>query len=259
MTRVLLTGGTGVLGRELLPRLTAAGHKVRLMSRRAGESNAAGDVEWAQADLLTGAGVAEAVAGIEAIVHAASSPFKKTVETDVEGTRRMLEAAKAAGVGHAYYISIVGIDKLTYSYYKAKLATERVVEGSGVPFTILRATQFHTLLDTFLRSIFKRGPFIICPGKTYFQLIDAGEVAQHMVDTLAKGPSGMLPDIGGPKVQSVKEIAQAWMAARGRKHILLPMPPIGPLGAVAGGANTCPEQKFGKITWEDWLRRTYGS
>lgn len=259
MAHVLLTGGTGVLGRELLPRLTAAGHKVRLMSRRAGESNAAGDVEWAQADLLTGAGVADAMASIETIVHAASSPFKKTVEVDVEGTRRMLEAAKAAGVGHVYYISIVGIDTLTFPYYKAKLAAERVVEGSGVPYTILRATQFHPLLDTFIGTLFKRGPFIITPGKTYFQLIDAGEVAQHMVATLANGPSGMLPDIGGPKVQSVKEIAQAWMAARGKKHILLPMPPIGPLGAVAGGANTCPEQKFGKITWEDWLQQKYAS
>lgn len=229
------------------------------MSRRAGESNLAGDVEWAQADLLTGSGVAEAMEDVAAIVHAASSPVRDTLGVDVEGTRRMLEAAKAAGVPHIYYISIVGIDKVPYPYYRAKLACEDVIEASGVPFTILRATQFHSLLDRFLHTVFRRGPFILAPGRTFFQLIDAGEVAQHMVDTLAQGPSGRLPDIGGPKVQPVSEIARAWLKATGKRYILLPVPPVGPLGVMAGGANTCPDHRFGTITWEAWLAARYGS
>jgi len=229
------------------------------MSRRE-DPETTGNIEWAQADLATGAGLAEAVKGIEVIVHAASSPFKETDATDVEGTRRMLAVAKAAGADHVYYISIVGIDKLTFPYYKAKLAAEKVIEGFGVPYTILRATQFHPLLDTLLGTTFKRGPVIVTPRKTFFQLIDAGEVAQQIVKTLENGPSGRLPDIGGPRVQPVKEIAKAWMAARGEKHMLLPLPPIGPLAwQQPEGANTCPESKFGTITWQDWLQLTYGS
>ena len=258
MTRTLVTGGTVVLGRELVPRLLAAGHTVRIMSRRSGASNAAGDVEWAQADLEKGTGLVEAVAGVETIVHCASDPFGNTKEADVEGTRRLLEAAKASGVGHVYYISIVGIEKISYPYYKSKVATEQVIESAGVPFTILRATQFHPLLDTFLETLMRRGPFLLLPGSMKYQLIDVGEVADHMVKTLSNGPSGRLPDIGGPKVQSAKEIARAWLKASDRKLIRIPVPAAGPLSGFAKGYSCCPDNIFGKITWEEWLRKTYG-
>lgn len=259
MTRVLVTGGTGVLGRELVPRLTASGRTVRIMSRRPGASNAAGDAEWAQADLATGEGVAEAVQGVEAIVHAASDPFGKTEAVDVEGTKRMLELAKASGVGHVYYISIVGIERFTSGYYKAKVSAEQAIEAGGVPWTILRATQFHPLLDTFLKTLFKRGPFLLLPGSAKFQLIDVGEVADHMVRTLEKGPSGRLADIGGPKVQNAKELAAAWKHASGQSPITIPIPAVGPLSGFAKGYNTCPEDAFGKITWEQWLASKYGA
>ena len=189
MARVLVTGGTGVLGREVVPRLVEAKHTVRVMSRRSGESNALGDVEWAKADIMTGEGLTDAVRDVEVIVHCASSPFKKTKETDVEGTRKLLAAAKAAGVSNFYYISIVGIDRIKYGYYNAKLAAEKVIEESGVPYTILRATQFHPLLGDVFAPMLVRGPFIFLPGSLKFQLIDAGEVADHMVATLANGPA----------------------------------------------------------------------
>jgi uncharacterized protein YbjT (DUF2867 family) len=258
MQTVLVTGGTGVLGRELVPRLTGAGYKARIMSRRAGESNVAGDVEWAQADLASGEGLEAAVQGIDAILHAASSPFKDTKETDVDGTRRLIEAGKTGGVSHFYYISIVGIDKIASGYYKAKLATEAVVENGGVPYTILRATQFHSLLDTFLKTLFRRGPFLFLPGAAKFQLIDAGEVAEHMVQTLADGPFGRLADIGGPEVLTAKEIARDWMAARGKKLTTIPVPAVGFLSGFAKGYNCCPENRLGKITWKQWLAAKYG-
>jgi uncharacterized protein YbjT (DUF2867 family) len=253
-----VTGGTGVLGRELVPRLGKGGNIVRVMSRRAGESNAAGDIEWAQVDIMTGAGLAEAVRDVDAIIHAASSPQKKTREIDVEGTRRLLEAAKAVGVANFYYISIVGIDRIKYAYYNAKLAAEKVIEESGVPYTILRATQFHPLLgDTFLPML-ARGPFMFLPGSLKFQLIDVGEVADHMVATLANGPGGHLPDIGGPAVQTLKEIAGDWMKARGKRYTTLPVPAVGFMSAMAKGCNTCPENPLGKITWREWLKQRYG-
>ena len=257
MSRVLVTGGTGTLGRELVPRLATAGHTVRIMSRRSGSSNAAGDVEWAQADLATGEGVEAAVQGVDTIVHAASSPFKKTEDVDIEGTRRLLKTAKTVGVSHFYYISIVGIEKIPTGYYKAKVAAEKVVEDSGVPWTILRATQFHPLLDTFLNTLFKRGPFLFLPGAAKFQLIDAGEVADHMVQTLAKGPSGRLPDIGGPQVQTAKEIAAAWKKVSGQSPITIPVPAMGPLAGFAKGFNCCPENNAGTITWDQWLQTKY--
>ena len=257
MPTVLVTGGTGTLGRELVPRLTNAGYKVRIMSRRSGESNQAGDVEWAQANLESGDGVADAVREVDAIVHAASSPFKNTNETDVEGTRGLLEAAKADGVSHFYYISIVGIDRIPTGYYKAKVAAEGVVERGGVPYTILRATQFHPLLDTLLGTLFRRGPFLFLPGAAKFQLIDVGEVADHMVTTLGNGPSGRLPDIGGPEVLTAKEIARDWMAARGKSLITIPVPAMGPLSGFAKAYNCCPENKLGRITWKEWLKNSY--
>jgi uncharacterized protein YbjT (DUF2867 family) len=258
MPRVLVTGGTGTLGRELVPRLTAAGHTVRVMSRRPGESNALGDVEWAQADLLSGAGVEQAVAGVDIIVHAASSPLRDTRAVDVEGTRVLLEKAKAEGVANSYYVSIVGIDKVKYPYYAAKLAAEGVVERSGAPWTLLRATQFHPLLDTFLSTLFRRGPFLMLPGAMQFQLIDPGEVADHIVASLQKGPSGRLPDIGGPEVQKASEIARAWLRATRRHLIRIPVPAAGALQGFAKGYNCCPENRTGRITWRDWLAKKYG-
>src|SRR3990170_5638680 len=150
MPRVLITGGTGVLGRELVPRLAAAGYSVRVVSRRAAPAEGA-PAEWARAQIATGEGLAEAVAGVDVIVHCASSPFRRTREVDVEGTRRLLERAREAGVAHFVYISIVGVDLIPLGYYKHKLAAERLIEESGVPYSILRAPQFFTLIDELLR------------------------------------------------------------------------------------------------------------
>ena len=258
MTRILVTGGAGGLGSELVPLLRAAGHDVRIGSSRPQPDDLASGLEWAQGDLLTGEGIAESVAGIETIVHCASSPFKKTWETDVDGTKSLLEAAKAAGVGHFYYISIVGVDRMTLAYYKAKYAAEQAVEASGIPFTILRATQFHTLLDAFLRQLFKRGPFLFVPGAAKFQLIDVSEVASRMAETVTEGPAGRLPDIGGPEVLSGTEIAKPWLKVSGVRAIRIPVPALGPASEMAKGLNCCPENKFGTITWAQWLEKTYG-
>jgi uncharacterized protein YbjT (DUF2867 family) len=257
VARVLVTGGTGVLGREVVPRLVAANHTVRVMSRRSGESNALGDVEWAKADMMTGEGLAEAVRDVEIIVHCASSPFKKTMETDVEGTRKLLEAAKVAGVSNFYYISIVGIDRIKFAYYKAKLAAEKVIEEAGVPYTILRATQFHPLLADTMLPTMKKGPFMYLPGSIKFQLIDPGEVADHIVATLANGPGGRLPDIGGPKVQNAKEIAAQWKKATGQSYVTIPVPAVGFLSALAKAYNCSPEHAIGKITFAEWLANRY--
>src|SRR5688500_14189043 len=144
---VLVTGGTGNLGRALTLAVTAAGHTVRIMSRRARPQSPANSFEWAQSDIALGEGVREAVAGVAAILHAASDP-RRAQAVDVNGTRRLVEAAQAGGIAHLIYVSIVGIDDIPYSYYKRKREAEEIIKSSGVPHSILRATQFHSLVDS---------------------------------------------------------------------------------------------------------------
>jgi len=257
MSRVLITGGTGVLGSEVARRLAQAGYAARVLSRRAAPAEGP-PTEWARAQIETGEGLAEAVAGVDVVVHCASSPFRRTREVDVEGTRRLLEAAKAAGVSHFLYISIVGIDRIPLAYYKLKLAAERLIEESGVPYSILRAPQFFTLMDELLRNLLR---FLVglYPAGFKFQPIDPGEVAERMVEAVEAGPGGRLPDIAGPEVRTAGELARAWLKARGKRRLLVPLPLFGRIaGGYRAGHNCASESKYGRITWEEWLGRRYG-
>jgi uncharacterized protein YbjT (DUF2867 family) len=126
-SEILVTGG-----RRLVDRLRAADHDVRVLSR----SGRPGTV---RGDLSTGENLGEAVDGINTIVHCASNPYRKTRQTDVGGTERLLQSAERAGVSHIVFISIVGVDRNPYyPYYRVKLDAERVIERSPVPWTILR-------------------------------------------------------------------------------------------------------------------------
>ena len=145
---ILVTGGTGTLGRPTVERLRAAGHDVRILSRTPGPDRVVGDV-------TTGAGLAEAMRGVDTVLHLATSAGKK----DPRQTQNVVDAARAAGVTHLVYISIVGVDVNPYPYYRAKLESEQIIERSGIPFTILRATQFHDFIAMFLR-LQRRLPFI---------------------------------------------------------------------------------------------------
>jgi uncharacterized protein YbjT (DUF2867 family) len=206
-----------------------------------------------------GEGLTEAVDGIECVAHCASSPFRNTHEADVEGTRRLIEACKAAGVKHFLYISIVGIDKVPFPYYKLKLAAERIIEAADVPYTILRATQFHSLIDRFLADALLRFPIGAVPGDFKYQTISTGEVADRMAELVEAGPGGRVPDIGGPEVLKAGDMARSWAKARGQRKIILPLPAFGKVASgFRKGYNCCPENKYGKITWQQFLDKTYG-
>lgn len=259
MPMILVTGGTGVLGRAFTQRLAARGHPVRVMSRQPRPATLAEGVEWAQAELETGVGLEATVRGAPIIVHCASSPFTRTHEVDVEGTRRLLDAARSAGVQHFVYISIVGVDRIPYPYYRAKYAAEQVIEGAGVPYTILRATQFHELLDGWLHSLV-RFPWVWLPTDLQFQPVDAGEAADALVHCVAAGPVGRAPDMGGPEVLRSKVIIAQWLAARGMKRPVFHMPMLGGFAAaLRRGDNTCPQNRQGKITWPEWLAQKYAA
>lgn len=174
---VLVTGASGTLGSAVLPRLIKQGFGVRPMSRRARPG-------WVVADVATGVGLREAVSGVDAIVHLASAPGKAQ-RTDVEGTRRLLDEAKAEGVRLVLYVSINGIDRVPNGYYRAKLATEEVVKASGIPFTILRAAQFHSFVEMLLTVSGKLGPLIIDP-KFLVQPVSIEDVADRIAELLAR-------------------------------------------------------------------------
>ncbi len=258
MSAVLVTGGTGDLGGKLVARLVDGGHTVRVLSRRQRPADADARLQWAQGDMETGQGLAGAVAGADLIIHAATGAAQRP-RADVEGTRRLLEVARAAGTPHFFYVSIVGIDRIPLGYYKAKLACERLIEESGLPWSNLRATQFHSLIDRFLRILSRLPGLLILPGDVKFQPIDAGEVADRMVEYAARGPSGRLPDLGGPEVLTFGEMGREWLRIRGKRALVLPLPLFGRTAeGFRRGYNCTQDGEHGSITWSDWLARRYG-
>jgi uncharacterized protein YbjT (DUF2867 family) len=256
MTRVLVTGGTGRLGREVVARLLAREHSAGVLSHHAHPVVPQG-VELFQGDLATGVGLREAVAGVDAIIHCASSP-RSALQADVEGTRLLLQAARESGTPHIVYISIVGIDRSDYPYYRAKLETERVIEQAGLPWTILRATQFHDLVLGFIQSFgADRLAEVPVAGGMRFQSIDVGEVADRLVmlmEEREQGPGGRVPDMGGPEVRTIEDMTEAYLGIRGRKATIREeRMPDELFDVFRSGINLCPDHADGKISWEAFL------
>jgi uncharacterized protein YbjT (DUF2867 family) len=243
MTNVLVTGGAGRLGRKVVKELTATGYRERIMSRKPQPANLLSATEWAQADLETGQGIADAVTGIDVVVHAASSPFKHTRQIDIDGTRLLLEQARAAGVAHVIYISIVGIDRIPYSYYHAKLAAEELVKNNGIPWSLLRATQFHYLVDLFFQAATKLPVVTLLPTELQCQSIAESEVANRLCELVAAGPRGRLADLGGPEELTAGEMMDSWLKLRGMHRRVLPLHIPGKVAqGFRCGYNTCPDQ-----------------
>lgn len=252
---VLVTGGTGVLGRHIVTKLRSRGHRVRILTR-----HPKAHVDAVQGDLTTGAGLVKAVAGIDAIIHAASATTQLTgaQSIDVLGTRRLLAMAREAGVSHVVYVSIVGMEGIGYPYYKAKLAAEAIVEEDIVPWSMLRATQFHTLMETFLEAFSKPPLVAAVPFNWQFQPVDPSEVAARLVEAVPEKPAGRLADFGGPEVRDFKSIAESWLKARklGKRLIHLPLP-FKFSRQFASGCLLAPDHKHGKITFEQYLEERY--
>lgn len=257
MKRVLLTGGTGVLGRRVVEQLKAQGYTARVMSRRSG---AAEGVEWARADLETGEGLAEAVKDVEVIVHAATNPrnLLQVRNADVNGTARLLGAARAAGVQHFIYISIVGIEKVPYFYYRIKLEAEQLTKNSGLPWSILRATQFYDFPVELLFRPASRLPLLPLLPDFPLQPVDVGEVAGRLVRAVADGPKGMLRDFAGPEVLSLRHMAKSWLEAQNLHKPIWQIPMFGSIiHGLKQGYLINPQAEQGQITWEQWLKRKY--
>jgi uncharacterized protein YbjT (DUF2867 family) len=250
---VLVTGASGTLGGALSPRLTAAGHTLRAMSRRSRP-----EPGWVVADLATGAGLAAAVRGVDAVVHLASAPGRGSAQPDVEATRRLVVAAHQAGVRHLVYVSIVGIDRVPLAYYRAKLAAEDVVRAGQVPFTILRATQFPQLVDRVLTGLSRLGVLLV-DRSVRLQPVHIDDVAGRIASLLVAEPAGGLREFGGPEVLELGELARRWQLARGRTRPVLPLRVPGRIGReLRAGALTTAAEPAGSLAWDDYLAARFG-
>lgn len=244
---ILVTGGTGTLGRIVVPLLRDAGHAVRVLSRHGGRP--ADGVDHVTADLLTGAGVDPAVRGAGTVLHLAGGP-----KGDDVATRHLVDAARRADVRHLVFISVVGADRVPLAWLRSKRDAEQAVAGSGVPWTTLRATQFHDLTLTMVEKMAKL-PVVPVPGGLRLQPVDAREVAARMVELALGAPAGLAPELAGPRVYGLDELVTSYLTAVGRRRLRLPVRLPGRAGrAYRNGDNlTGPGATHGVRTWEAFL------
>jgi uncharacterized protein YbjT (DUF2867 family) len=251
MTTTLVTGGTGALGVPTVARLKANGNEngndVRPLSRSSGGGNVVGD-------LVTGAGISAALDGADTVVHLASGQN----HSDVAATERLLEESRRAGVSHFVLISIVGIDGVPLPYYRDKVTIEKLTVDAGLPYTILRATQFHNFV-TRLFTAQRFSPVIVAPSFAV-QPVAVEEVADRLVELATADPAGRVADIGGPEALTVPDMARAWKRATGSRRAVMPFRLPGRIfaayragnGLVDGPAN-------GKQSYEQYLSARYGA
>lgn len=251
--RVLVTGGTGTLGSAVVRLLRERGHDPLIASRRPG-------IGRVVVDFATGFGIADAVEGVDAIVHAASDPGRHAKTTDVEGTRRLAETGIPV-----LYLSIIGVDVHPFRYYRIKREGEKTLAAVSGSWTVLRATQFHAFLDrmiTMSRSAVQWFPGNGDRGDTHFpavrglmfQPVSHEEVAGTVIDLLEAGPTNQIEQFAGPQQLESAGIVEAWARARGGRPFYVPT-----AGRVArafkeGYVLAAPGVSTGTVTWDDYLQ-----
>lgn len=247
---VLVTGGTGHLGQAVVAQLQQEGRPVRVLSRKPAPASLPEGTSWCRGDLLSGEGIDAAVRGAGAVVHCMTSARMR----DVQATRRLVEPARRGGEPHLVYISIVGIDGMSFAPYRMKVRCEQVVAGSGLPWTTLRATQFHYLVAGMFRAQ-HRLPVVLLPKGVRFQPVDVRDVARRLVELATAPPAGRVADFGGPEVQPVEQLAQTYLQVAAQPRRLVPVPVPGRIGRqLRAGSNITPEHADGTITFEQHVR-----
>jgi uncharacterized protein YbjT (DUF2867 family) len=242
--RIAVAGGTGTVGRHVTRTAREAGHDVVVLSRASG------------ANVLTGEGVTEALAGADAVIDVTSIMTlseKKARDFFETGTRTLLAAGAQVGVAHHVALSIVGIDGIDTAYYAAKLAQERAVAAGAIPHTIVRAAQFHEFAGQVLAQI--AGPFAVAP-RTLMRPVAAREVAAHVVRAAEAGPVGRAQDLVGPRDETLVDVARRQLAFDGiRRRVLdVKLPGAYGRGLASGALRGGPDALQGAITFDEWLR-----
>lgn len=248
---VLITGGTGTLGRHVVPLLRATGAPLRVLSRTPHKPR--DGVQYVTGDLRTDDGVAAAVEGARTVLHLAGGP-----KGDEVAARNLSRAAVNAGVAHLVFISVVAADRVPLSYFRTKLAAEQAVSGSGVPWTTLRAAQFHDLVLTVMHGL-ARSPVVPVLSGVRAEPVDVRDVAPRLVELALGEPAGLVPDLAGPEVRRFDDLTRAYLRVRDRRRPTIPVPMPGAAGRVyrAGQNLAGDEARRGTRGWDDFLTERY--
>jgi uncharacterized protein YbjT (DUF2867 family) len=264
MTLVLVTGGTGHLGQDLVRTLLWQGHRVRVLARSSRrDSNPHPDLEWAIGDLATGRGLQAALEGVHTVINAATfSPIARRggirpvdfitspSEVDVEGTERLLALSRTANVRHFLHVSIVGLDEASLPYARVKLRGEQLVRESSLPWSVVRAMPFYYLLERMLAGLAWL-PVWPLP-KAAFNPVDTSDVADYLIKCALEGPGGVRAEIGGPEDLSCIEFARQYQQACGLHRPILPLLSE---KAARGMGFVVSRGARGKLRWSEWLQR----
>jgi uncharacterized protein YbjT (DUF2867 family) len=252
---ILVTGGTGRLGRLVVPQLQEAGHDVRVLSRNPKQDS--GPVRYLTGDLVADQGILPAVTGVGTILHLAGAANAKG---DEQGTRNLVREAARAGVEHVVFISVIGADRVPLGYLRNKLAAEKVVSESGVPWTTVRAAQVHDLVLMMVQAMAKM-PIVPAPTGLRLQPVDARELAARLAELTTGRPAGRVADLAGPEERSMKELIRSYLQAAGKHRLTMPMRIPGKAGRAyrAGDNLTVRNVSRGTRTWEDFLAEHVGA
>ncbi|GAB2610750.1 SDR family oxidoreductase [Pseudactinotalea suaedae] len=207
---ILVTGGTGTIGSRVVPLLRSAGQDVRVLSRRGGDD--APGLTHVEGDTVAGHGLAEALEHVDVVLHLAGG-----AKGDDTAATNLAAAARRAGVKHLLLISVVGADAMPIGYFRAKAAAERAIAESDVPWTVLRAAQLHEFVLPVVRGMAKL-PLLPMPGGLRFEPVHVEEVAARLAELALGSPAGRVADIAGPEVLDVRQLADAYVAAMGRRR-----------------------------------------
>lgn len=259
MAEILVAGGTGQAGAKVVAELLGRSHSVRVLTRHGGAPGTR--IAHYPGDLVTGEGLAEAVAGVDAVIDTTDGRTKATRPIFTEGAANLLDAAEHAGVRRCVLLSIVNVDQADFPYYRAKYEQEKIYQSSPVQTAIVRATQFHDFIPMIAAPTSRVG-FIPAFSGTRFQTIDLRDVARTLVN-VALSRDSVPPEpivVAGPEIRTAKDLVTAWKKATGKRGIVAPVPLPGALGAFfRDGRNIAEDATFGTITYDEWLADTVRS
>jgi uncharacterized protein YbjT (DUF2867 family) len=242
--RIAVAGGTGVVGRHVVHSLESAGHEAVVLSRSHGIDVASGD------------GLIDALAGVESVVDCSNVTTMKASKSELffgAVTRNLLTFGRASGVAHFVALSIVGIDRVDFGYYRGKRLQEEMLLAEERPSTVLRATQFHEFAGQLLDRA--RGPFVPVP-RMRIQPVAAREVGEALAEIAVGEPSGRLPDMAGPQEEQLADLAKQVQRLRTTRRLLVPIKLPGKVGKMMVDGGLLPEGDGprGKETFAQYLQ-----
>ena len=246
--KIVVIGGTGLIGSKTVAILRQGGHEVVAASPKSGINT------------ITGEGLKEAMAGAQVVIDLANSPSfedKAVLEFFETSGRNLLAAEAAAGVRHHVALSIVGTDRTPDNgYFRAKVAQEKLIEASGIPYTIIRATQFLEFLGTIAATSADGNMIRLSPG--LFQPIAADDVAAIVADVALAAPRTGIVEIAGPERAPFNEIIARYLKAVGDPREVVSDPEARYWGGRVEERSLVPlgEARLGRIGFDDWLRRS---